>query len=212
MVLQKQVWDNLYHRHTLFWQRETVSLPLLFKGKKVLELGVGNGKTLKSILKQKPKEIVAIDFSVEALKLCKNISSQHSKVLLKKTNVLHLPFPDGSFDIVVGYYIFNNLLQKERIVALKECARVLTQKGIFLFEDFAVGDFREHSSDSSLGEEHTIKKANELICHFFSCKEVKEMGKFEFRVLKCKEKEFEPFRDDKHLKRRIVSAVFEKIK
>jgi ubiquinone/menaquinone biosynthesis C-methylase UbiE len=72
-----------------------------------------------SILKQKPKSVEAIDFSQEAIKICKN-NSNFKSVNLTKGNVLHMPYESASFDVVVCYYILNNLIQKDRLKAVKQ--------------------------------------------------------------------------------------------
>jgi len=61
MKNQESIWDNLYKRN-LTWKKETI-LPNILQNKSVLELGVGTGKTLHSIIRQNPKSITAIDFS-----------------------------------------------------------------------------------------------------------------------------------------------------
>jgi 2-polyprenyl-3-methyl-5-hydroxy-6-metoxy-1,4-benzoquinol methylase len=49
--------------------------------KEVLELGCGNGKTLSSILAQKPKKVVALDFSEKAIELAKKKLSKQKKIV-----------------------------------------------------------------------------------------------------------------------------------
>ena len=69
---QKEIWNNEYRANKDKWKKETLIIPELLRGKNVLELGVGNGKTLISILKQKPGKVTAIDFSEEAINHCKS--------------------------------------------------------------------------------------------------------------------------------------------
>ena len=105
---QERIWDNLY-KNRLIWKMETMSLPNVLKGKKVLELGCGSGKTLKAIIKQGPKSLIAIDYSEEAIEGCKKILK--NKVNLIKSDARNLPFQDNSFDSVICFYILNNSIK-----------------------------------------------------------------------------------------------------
>jgi methyltransferase-like protein 6 len=173
-------------------------------GKKVLELGVGNGKTLLSILKQKPKSVEAIDFSQEAIKICKN-NSNFKSVNLTKGNVLHMPYESASFDVVVCYYILNNLIQKDRLKAVKEMKRVLKKQGLILFEDFALGDFRDKKG--KLVEKGTYSKNNGRICHYFSLTELKSLFK-DFNTKNIIKREFRIIKNQPNLTRKIISGTF----
>ncbi|MEK6892809.1 MAG: class I SAM-dependent methyltransferase [Nanoarchaeota archaeon] len=200
MKNQEKIWDIEYKRNAVKWHRETKTLPNLLKSKRVLELGVGNGKTLWAILKQKPREIVAIDSSKEAIKQCERIFAG-GRVLFKKSNILHLPFGEGEFDIIICYYILNNLTEKERISAIREICRVLKKKGLVIFEDFAAGDFRNiHKKE---------KKKNGLYRHFFTGKEIAHLFK-DFLKIKLKEKTTKPILHKPELVRKILFGVFEK--
>jgi ubiquinone/menaquinone biosynthesis C-methylase UbiE len=196
MKTQEKIWDLEYKRNVVKWNKETKTLPNILKNKRVLELGVGNGKTLRAILKQKPQNVVAIDFSAEAIKQCKKIFL-NKDILFKKADILDLPFGENEFDIVACYYILNNLNEKERISAVQEIYRVLKEKGLVIFEDFAVGDFR------------VIKKKNGLYCHHFERKEIEELFK-NFSKVKVKKKITKPILHKPELVRRILSGVFEK--
>jgi ubiquinone/menaquinone biosynthesis C-methylase UbiE len=202
---QSAIWDKEYSKFE--WRKETRTLPSrVLTGKKVLELGVGNGKTLISILRQKPKEVIAIDFSEKAIEICKD-KFQLDDVKFLKADVLNLPFEDNSFDAVVCYYVLNNLNENERKLAVKEIFRVLKDEGIVLFEDFSVGDFRFKKGSNTIAE-NTIIKANGLSCHFFSDKEIKELFSG-FSKVKLDIRETKPLRG-KDYTRKLISAVIRK--
>ena len=192
---QETIWDKLYSQ-SLSWKKETANLPELLRGKSVLEVGVGNGKTLKSILKQSPKSVLAIDISQEALNLAsKSIKSE--KVKFQKSNIASLNFKN-ELDVIVCYYTLNNLLEKERKEALASFYNALKRKGIILFEDFAAGDFRQKK-----------KRKDGLICHFFTKSDLESLFK-KFSKIKISEKTFSPFRANHKLQRRIISAIVQK--
>ena len=209
MDSQQKIWDQLYQQQ-LHWNRETLDLPLLLENKIVLELGVGSGKTLKSILRQKPKQITAIDFSDQSLQHCKKEFSHYPNLVFVKSQVSKLPFKPKTFDVIVCYYILNNLLLKERNKAVEEMIHVINQNGLIIFEDLAAGDFREKQGQASSAKQpeiHTIIKPSGLVHHFFSPEEVEELfSKFKGQTIK--QKTLTPIKNQKQFKRKIISAIF----
>ena len=201
---QEKTWDELYNH--LRWNKETNSLPKVLKNKRVLELGAGTGKTLISILKQKPSSIYAIDFSSKAIE--KSAVIFQDKVKLLKADARDLPFPDESFDVVIAYYILNNSLRKDRIKIVKEIRRVLKKNGLCVFEDFSIGDLRnigkKHRTDSN-----TIVNENNLICHFFNSRELKELFG-DFSKITLRKNTFYPIKSKTNLKREIINIVAKK--
>jgi len=201
---QNKLWDEEYSK--LEWRKETRTLPKLLQGKKVLEIGVGNGKTLITILRQKPKEVHAVDFSDKAIEIVKD-KFLLDDVNFEKMDVCSLGFEDELFDAVVCYYVLDNLNEGERRDAVREIYRVLKYDGIVLFEDFSVGDFR-FKKGSNLIASNTIVKANGISCHFFENKEVKELFE-DFSRVKLNVRETKPFRG-KDYTRKIINAVIRK--
>lgn len=202
---QTELW-NEYYKNGQIWNKETTTLPEILTNKRVLEIGVGNGKTLKSILKQKPKEIVAIDISKEAIKRCQS-DFMNKKIRFFQGDIQKTSFAPESFDIVVCYYTLNNLNEKERVQAVREINRILTNKGILIFEDFAQGDFRESIYPKI--EEHTTIKSSGIICHFFNEKELKTLFK-PFKNKNIKVISSKPIKNHKELTRIITKATLKK--
>ncbi len=205
MKNQESVWDKLYSTK-LSWKREAKNMPSLLEGKRVLELGVGNGKTLISILAQNPKSVTAIDFSLEALNKAKE-AVKSDKVHFIKTNLLELPFNE-EFDVIVCYYVLNNLMEIERKRAIVQMFKSLKHGGIILFEDFAVKDFREKGSANEI-EEHTIEREDGLICHFFRERELNYLFK-SFKSISISQRAFHPIKARPKIERKIISAVIKK--
>jgi ubiquinone/menaquinone biosynthesis C-methylase UbiE len=204
MKNQEKTWNLLYSKN-LIWKKETANLSNIIKNKSVLEIGAGNGKTIISILKQKPKSITAIDFSEEAIKICKNQFSNYNNLSLKKADILSFNSKE-KFDIIVCYYVLNNINKKDRKLAVRNILNLLSDKGIVLFQDFAQGDLRQKGREI---EENTIKKENGLFCHFFTLEEVKELFN-QFKINKLTLATSSPLRNNKLLKRKIISALFRK--
>jgi ubiquinone/menaquinone biosynthesis C-methylase UbiE len=207
---QEHVWNREYGRRGTLWGKKTKGLPLIFRDKLVLEVGSGNGKTLLSILEQEPRFVAAIDFSHQALKLCGKKWGESEVLALERANILGLPFADNTFDAVVLYYVLDNMLAHDRIVAVSEAKRVLQIGGMLAFEDFAVGDFRESTAKRvDVPETHTILKKKGLLCHYFTEEEaLKLFGGFKNREVAVVETR--PIKNKEHLVRRIISGVMEK--
>jgi len=208
MKNQESTWDIEYLKNPHKWHKETINLPKFIENKKVLEIGAGNGKTLQIIMRQNPKEVVAMDFSSEALNKCKEIFHEKN-INFVKANITNLPFENEEFDIVVCYYVLNNLLEKEREKAVKEMNRVIKTRGKLLFEDLAVGDFRETNKKQKLIEDHTIKNKKGIICHFFGTGEIKKLFRL-FSTKKLAQRTFNPIFNKPKLKRKIISGIFVK--
>jgi len=189
----RRIWDDLY-KTKLEWHYES-KLPGILERKSVLELGFGTGKTLSSILKQKPKKIIAIDFSKETLsKLNKTIKE---KATLINSNFLSFRFKE-KFDVIVCYYFLNNFRREERTKVVNKIKNLLNANGIILFEDFSIHDLRNKGKTT---ENNTIKKDSGRICHFFSKKEISNLfSDFNIRI---RENSFKPFRTS-NLKRSIL--------
>lgn len=206
MTRQERIWDSLYKRN-LTWKKETISLPKILKNKEVLEVGVGTGKTLLSIIRQNPKSVTAIDFSEEVISSAKKALASKWEVNFLKADITSIT-PNKKFDVVVCYYILNNLTNSERKKAVSNVFSFLKPGGIVLFEDFAVGDFRE-KKEYRIKEPHTIKKLNGLTCHFFSDTELKKLfGKFSQVTLS--EKTTRPLKSNPKVERKILSAIVKK--
>jgi len=204
MKNQEEIWNKEYSRSE--WRKETRTLPKMLEGKNVLELGVGNGKTLISIYRQHPKSVRAVDFSETAIEICRE-KFAHDDIHFDKMDVLDLKFDNDSFDAVVCYYVLNNLSESERKKAIGEIYRVLKKEGIVLFEDFAVGDFR-FKKNSNMIAENTLIKANGITCHFFEDKEIKELFNA-FSKVKLQVIETKPLRGMDYT-RKLASAVIRK--
>ena len=205
---QEKIWDKEYSKNKNKWHKETTNLPKITPKSKVLELGVGNAKTLKAILKQSPKEVTAIDFSHEAINQSRDLFRNNNLKLIR-ADVRELPFKNNSFNLIFCYYLLNNLQEKGRKKAIKEMHRVLAQKGIIIFEDFAVGDFRQEEKTKKQIKKNTIQNKLGIICHFFTKSEIKRLFK-DFSKIKIELKETNPITHKSQLKRKIISATITK--
>lgn len=197
---QKKVWNSLY-KNKFSWNLES-KIPNICKNKTVLELGVGTGKTLQSIIKQKPKEVHALDFSEEAIKICK-LKFKLSNIIFHKLSIIKMPFKKDYFDIISCYFVLNNLKESERIKAVSEIRLVLKPKGLIIFRDFSSEDYRKFSFNKS-----GLSKDGRY-CHFFTEGEVKKLF-WKFSSKKIKIETSKPIRKHPEMKRQFIECIFKK--
>jgi ubiquinone/menaquinone biosynthesis C-methylase UbiE len=102
-----------------------------FKGKKVLDIGCGCGRTTMP-LSQMGFDVIGIDLAPEMITTAQ---TNFPQIEFKVMNACHLEFPDASFDNVL--FSFNGIdcihPNEKRLLALREIYRVLKPGGTFLF-------------------------------------------------------------------------------
>jgi len=99
---------------------------------KILEVGSGLGELTK-LIPEYQSRITQIEQSPRVSQVNKRTNPETN---LASANVYNLPFPDGSFNVVTGYSVFDTLADLPK--ALTETRRVLTAKGKFIhFLDMA---------------------------------------------------------------------------
>ncbi|MDO4340294.1 MAG: class I SAM-dependent methyltransferase [Eubacteriales bacterium] len=97
-----------------------------------LDLGCGTGEMIKRILEQDAqKALTGIDLSEKMLKIAKGKLNGRAKLLLGDSE--HLPFQDGTFDVVYCNDSFHHYPAPENVLA--EVKRVLKTGGLFLMGD-----------------------------------------------------------------------------
>ena len=104
------------------------------EGKEVLEIGSGRGGGASWIARTyKPKSLLAVDYSAEAVTLSQGWFSDQDNLEFKEGNAQDLPLPDESFDIaynVESSHCYSNISD-----FLSEVFRVLRPGGRFCWTD-----------------------------------------------------------------------------
>lgn len=101
-----------------------------FKGKRVLEIGVGGGVDTAEFLRN-GAEVVSVDFSELSVKNASQLfkeSGLNGNVLLSDAKLL--PFNDSEFDVVYSYGVIHHIPDVEKV--LGEISRVLCPGGTFM--------------------------------------------------------------------------------
>ena len=161
---QLEAWENEYASPDPLWKGPPPQVGHC--GRRVLELGCGNGKTLAAVARAELS--VGLDHSFNALRRC-----PPGKASLVRGDVLGLPFQDGSFDTVLLFHVLEHLLEEERVAAVKEVIRVLGPGGLVSVRSFSVRDMRYGKGTEV--EKDTFRRGNSIIYHYFEPDEVRSL-------------------------------------
>jgi|SRR3989344_1755503 len=111
--------------HTILGDKES---------RKILCVGGGTGKLGRAIISRHIKySVTELDLSEEMVKMANNLAIEHGlkdRYISVKGDICSLPFPDGSFDYVVGHGVFRYLDHEAQEKAFKEMLRVSKNGGI----------------------------------------------------------------------------------
>ncbi len=123
---------QLYH-HT------ASQVPL--EGKEVLEVSCGHGGGASWITRtMKPAKYTGLDLNPAGIRFCQQRHSLPG-LSFRQGDAQRLPFPDGSFDVVVN--VEASHCYPDFPAFLREVARVLRPGGHFLYADFRFSDLHE---------------------------------------------------------------------
>jgi len=106
---------------------------------KVLDIGCGNGRNIRSIVEM-AKEIIGIDNDPKAVDDAKKNLADFSGVKIILADALNLPFPDKSFDVVIFLDTLVNM-KENKVQTLKEMSRVLTDDGKIIISVYSEDAF-----------------------------------------------------------------------
>lgn len=138
-------WDRFYRYQQAPWRGERRVQELLpfLGGGPVLELGVGNGKTL-GPLRAAGVDVVGLDVAFHPLRRLatgpRGRPGQAPDLVLADAAVL--PFQDASFSAVLDLHCTGHLLEAGRHAAVAEVHRVLRPEGHVVVERLGPGDLR----------------------------------------------------------------------
>jgi SAM-dependent methyltransferase len=174
-------WDDDYLRRGRLWGGSTPSLPRLPGSSRILELGCGDGKTVRPLV-QAGCSVIALDISPQAALLCRKTCPEPDRVGLLVADSRQIPCRDESFDGIIASHIAGHLDRDGRRQLACEALRLLIPGGTFWFRDFSTGDFRCGRGEET--EEGTFLRKNGIATHYFTDDEVRSLfTRFEERSL-----------------------------
>jgi ubiquinone/menaquinone biosynthesis C-methylase UbiE len=114
------------------YQQAVAGLPV--EGKRVLEVGSGRGGGSRYIARYyAPASVTGMDYSPETVRRARHLNSDTPTLSFENGDAERMPFPDGSFDIVVN--IESSHCYGDVPAFAREVSRVLKPGGWFTFAD-----------------------------------------------------------------------------
>jgi ubiquinone/menaquinone biosynthesis C-methylase UbiE len=137
--LRSAVWRELTRRTVLPWILSFGDLPARAE---TLEVGAGAGYNAETLLDRFPTwRLLATDYDEDMVSLAKvRLDRFGARARAEQADATDLPYPDGSFDLVVSLGVWHHVGSWER--ALAECARVLRPRGRLLLVDLLADFFK----------------------------------------------------------------------
>ena len=101
----------------------------------LLEVSCGRGGGLNAFIAAAPAvfDATGLDVAASAIAFCRSTYGENDRLRFVEGSALELPFPDGSFDVVLNVEASNDYGDRPRFFA--EVARVLKPDGVFLYTD-----------------------------------------------------------------------------
>jgi ubiquinone/menaquinone biosynthesis C-methylase UbiE len=161
-------------------------------GKKVLDIGCGNGYGT-ALMAKSAKEIVGLDYDAATVAGNQSTYRSISNISFKQGSIPPIPYDDGSFEVITAFQFIEHIEPRKEF--LKECLRVLSPGGTLLVttpnskKSLARNPFHVHEYTfnemqeelSSLGAAFELQglNGNESVNQYYA-----ENGKFVRMILK----------------------------
>jgi len=123
--------------------QRALEIAAIRNGEKVLEVALGTGLNFAEILKRNPRGVVqGIDVSMKMLERTKKriAKIEHGNHALHLCDCRHLPFEDGTFDILMNQYMLDILPVEDFNPILLEFKRVLKDGGRIILVNTTHGE------------------------------------------------------------------------
>ena len=163
-IQQQETWDSVYKKNRRLWKGTPYKVEGINNGDLVLEIGCGDGKTLRSP-ELRSCFLIALDYAPNALYRCRTNRSQGQDIEYVTGDAQSLPFPKESFSFIIAFHCLAHLTKEGRSRSADEIYRVLKNGGTFLFRDFSVEDMRFGKGE--MVDENTFINKNGISTHFF---------------------------------------------
>lgn len=182
-------WDNIHKEYTSTydeWFNKYINL--LHKDDNIVELGCGRAYTSKYLINNGFKNIIACDFSKEALKIINHENPNLNTMLFDMSD--GLPFNDNSKNIIIAdlcLHYFN--LSKTKYI-FSEIHRVLKDNGYLIARVNSFNDIQIPPKSKEL-EKHFYYDGK-IYKRFFDKEDLKELLK-DFKIYNLEEKKMDRY-------------------
>ena len=204
---QKNEWENFFSRNaaTEWYPSEpVVRLLCSYKkelgssGKKVLDLGCGNGRHVWLSAKE-GFDSYGIDLAESGVEIARKWLERDG---LKFTDLRsgsisdHLPYAGDFFDIIISYGVLDHMPINEAKKAIREAKRTLKPGGILFLKLESNASFTSASGKAVAKNELILDKAVEagMLQHFFDKEEAADLAK-DFTAVKFYREDLRRFDD-----------------
>lgn len=136
----KDRWEELYNKKQPYREKPAVKLVTRFfeeygeelQDGKILDLGCGNGRNLRYVVKQ-GYDVEGIEISEEAIRqLHEDFRKENLTAKIRQGSFYDLPYEDGQFDCVMCINVFQYNDWRGAEKAFQEAGRILKDNGLFL--------------------------------------------------------------------------------
>jgi ubiquinone/menaquinone biosynthesis C-methylase UbiE len=123
--------------------RELLEAARVRRGDRVLDVGCGPGHFARMLAEAVRQEgsVIGIDAAPEMIEYANRKARRIPNCAFQVGTVESLPFPDGSFDVVVSTLMVHHLPEEGRADVVREMRRVLRPGGTLLLADFKIPEY-----------------------------------------------------------------------
>lgn len=167
----REAWQRLYSKRGLHYGGTgdlSMLMPHLRKGMLVLDAGCGDGKTSEALARI--CEVVACDFSREALNSLRSQRDPDKVVELVECNLRYAPFVPEKYNAVTCVHTLSHMAERERAAAAEQLSKVLAKDGYLYVEGFGRGDMRYGKGEEV--ESSSFLRGDGIMTHYFQEGEV----------------------------------------
>jgi len=170
----REAWQKLYSKRGLHYGGSgDISLlkPHLRKGMLVLDAGCGDGKTAEAVARL--CDVVACDFSREALNSLRTQRDPDRIVELVECNLQKVPFASEKFNAVTCVHALSHMLEKGRWAAAEQISKAVVPGGLLYVEAFGRGDMRCGKGEEV--ESSSFLRGDGIMTHYFQEGEIQSL-------------------------------------
>lgn len=167
----REAWQRLYSKRGLHYGGSgDISLlrPHLRRNMIVLDAGCGDGKTAEALARL--CEVVACDFSREALRSLRSQRDADRVVNLVECNLNESPFAAEKYDAVTCVHTLSHMSEKVREAVASQLSDTLSRGGLMYVEVFGRGDLRFGKGEEV--EPASFLRGDGIMTHYFQEGEV----------------------------------------